>query len=69
MSASRGLGVAGFRQVDGRHDLAGLAVAALGNVFLNPGLLHRDAAAPPDASPSMVVTRLPASSRQRHQAA
>src|SRR6185437_2832444 len=39
------VGVGWFRfarqQVDGRHDLAGLAVAAQDGVFVDPGLLHR----------------------------
>jgi len=34
------LGLTG-QQVDRSHDLAGLAIAALGNVFVDPGLLHR----------------------------
>src|SRR5687767_4702622 len=42
------IGVAGFgvllEQRDGGHDLAGLAVTALGHVQLDPRLLHRVAA-------------------------
>ena len=36
----RRLGV-GFEQTNRRHDLPGLAVAALGHAQLNPGALHR----------------------------
>ena len=56
------VGVGGFRflreQRDRGHDLAGLAVAALRNVFLDPGLLH--GMVPSADRPSMVVTFLPA---------
>ena len=38
----RRLGV-GFEQANRRHDLSGLAVAALGHAQFNPGALHRTA--------------------------
>ena len=44
-----------------RHDEAGLAVAALGHLLLDPGALHRmELPAQPSPSPSMVTTDLPA---------
>ena len=53
ISRSVGLGVRG-QQRGGRHDLAGLAVAALRNVDLDPGQLHADGCCRP-TRPSIVV--------------
>ena len=50
MSASVGFGVC-LQQRGGRHDLAGLAVAALRHVVLQPGRLHRMAERRPPTGP------------------
>src|SRR5215207_5237277 len=48
------------QEADSRHDLPGLAIAALRHVELDPGVLNRLRALPP--TPSIVVTALPAAS-------